>query len=67
MCGPALGLLLYSENDDHLCSVADYLHELAQGLVCVDRMPVHGEKLVGLQEICLHVLHSFCTNKDIQK
>lgn len=33
--GPALSLFLCRESDDHLCSVADYLHEFAEGLVCV--------------------------------
>lgn len=67
MSGPALSLLLCGENADHLCSVADYFHEFAEALVCVNWLSMHGEQLVDVQEICLHVLHGFCINKDIQK
>lgn len=53
--GPALSLLLFRESDDHGCSIADDLPELAQGLVCVDWLPMYGEQLVSLPEISLRV------------
>lgn len=55
MFGPALNLLLFGENGDHGSSIADDIPELAQGLVCVDWLPMYGEQLASLREICLHV------------
>lgn len=78
MYHPALSFLLSIENDDHLCSAADYIHEFTQ---CIKTCEHNGLQygIVGhvwkasgrlvficLHDISLHVLHAFCINKGIQ-
>lgn len=72
MYGPALNLLLFGENDDDGCSIADDLLELSQGLVCMDWLSMYGEHLVSLPEICLRIFivstpAKVCKNNHIVK